>query len=85
MSETKIIQAIESERGSTYHRNFNKWDFLPPKIGVDLYTSLTYTLENMVFGCSFVSLLNLASLTLSCFSWSPFSPLLTPMSPSGAG
>ena len=35
-------------RGRLIHRNINKWDFLPPKIGVDLYTSSTYTPENMV-------------------------------------
>ena len=35
-------------RGRLIHRNFNKWDFLPPKIGVDLYTSSTYTPENTV-------------------------------------
>ena len=32
-------------RGRLIHRNINKWDFLPPKIGVDLYTSSTYTPE----------------------------------------
>ena len=35
-------------RGRLIHRNINKWDFLPPKIGVDLYTSSTYTPENTV-------------------------------------
>ena len=35
-------------RGQLIHRNINKWDFLPPKIGVDLYTSSTYTPENTV-------------------------------------
>ena len=30
-------------RGRLIHRKINKWDFLPPKIGVDLYTSSTYT------------------------------------------
>ena len=35
-------------RGRLIHRNINKWDFLPPKIGVDLYTSSTYTPENRV-------------------------------------
>ena len=37
-------------RGRLIHRNINKWDFLPPKIGVDLYTSSTYTPENTVVG-----------------------------------
>ena len=35
-------------RGRLIHRNINKWGFLPPKIGVDLYTSSTYTPENTV-------------------------------------
>ena len=35
-------------RGRLIHRNINKWHFLPPKIGVDLYTSSTYTPENTV-------------------------------------
>ena len=38
-------------RGRLIHRNINKWDFLPPKIGVDLYTSSTYTPENTVYFC----------------------------------
>ena len=39
-------------RGRLIHRNINKWDFLPPKIGVDLYTSSTYTPENtVIFRC----------------------------------
>ena len=36
-------------RGRLIHRNINKWDFLPPKIGIDLYTSSTYTPENTVY------------------------------------
>ena len=41
-------------RGRLIHRNINKWDFLPPKIGVNLYTSSTYTPENTVglYECS---------------------------------
>ena len=35
-------------RGRLIHRSINKWDFLPPKIGVDLYTSSTYTPENTI-------------------------------------
>ena len=41
-------------RGRLIHRNINKWDFLPPKIGVDLYTSSTYTPENMVCNVALV-------------------------------
>ena len=37
-------------RGRLIHRNINKWDFLPSKIGVDLYTSSTYTPKNTVPG-----------------------------------
>ena len=40
-------------RGRLIHRNINKWDFLPRKIGVDLYTSSTYTPENTVLCISF--------------------------------
>ena len=40
-------------RGRLIHRNINKWDFLPPKIGVDLYTSSTYTPENTVIEIQF--------------------------------
>ena len=44
-------------RGRLIHRNINKWDFLPPKIGVDLYTSSTYTPENTVHSLEIIGLL----------------------------
>ena len=47
-------------RGRLIHRNINKWDFLPPKIGVDLYTSSTYTPENTVY------LVNLLKKIIQC-------------------
>ena len=57
-------------RGRLIHRNINKWDFLPPKIGVDLYTSSTYTPENTVpdnFSLSNVRVFNKVEYQLSIF------------------